>query len=288
MRYAIITNPVAGRFSVAQKSKLLADASRILSAEVIGLDIKTRDEFAARATEVASSVDVLVVAGGDGSISDIINAVDTHQTPISYLPMGSGNALAHGLAYPAEISRAAMRIREAEIRAFDLIDCSGRKRALIASVGIEGTVLKLRNQYVTRGVRGFSSYFRAFLKGYVGQHKQEGVVMEIDGVSHRINSLLSLMIAKHPYYGYGMKLLPKARLDDGELHVLCTTGSLTQLACVVMSAFTVGNRFGRFFRGKELVVRCERPLALQTDGELAWEADLFTFKILPKALRIKC
>jgi diacylglycerol kinase (ATP) len=288
MRYAIITNPASGRFSVAQKSRLLANAARILNAEVIGLDIKTREDFAARAIEVASSVDILVVAGGDGSISDVINAIDTERTPISYLPMGSGNALAHGLGWPAKISRAAMRIKEAKIRDLDLIDCSGIKRALIASVGIDGTVLKLRDRYVARGVRGFPAYFRAFLKGYFSQRKQEGVEMEIDGVRHRMNDLLSLMIAKHPYYGYGMKLLPRARLDDGKLHVLYTTGGLTRLTCIVMLAFTVGNRFGRFFRGEELVVRAERPLALQTDGDLAWEADLFTFRVLPKALRIKC
>lgn len=288
MRYAIITNPASGRFSLAQKSRLLANASRILNAEVIGLDIKTREDFVARAIEIASCVDILVVAGGDGTISDVINAVDTERTPISYLPMGSGNALAHGLGCPAEISRAAMRIKEAKIRDIDLIDCSGRKRALIASVGIEGTVLKLRNRYAARGVRGFPAYFKAFLKGYFTQYKQEGVEMEIDGVRHRMKDLLSLMIAKHPYYGYGMKLLPRARLDDGRLHVLYTTGSLPRLTCVVMLAFTVGNRFGRFFRGQELVVRAERPLALQTDGDLAWEADLFTFRVLPKALKIKC
>jgi diacylglycerol kinase (ATP) len=287
MRYAILTNPVSGRFTVAQKRKLLASASRVLNAEVIGLDVKTREEFAARATEVASSADVLVVAGGDGSVSDVINAVDTHRTTISYLPMGSGNAFAYGLGCPSEVSRAAMRIKEAKIRDIDLIDCSGRKRALIASVGIEGKVLKLRNQYVARGGRGFPAYFRAFVKAYFSRDKLESVEMELDGVNHRIRGLLSLMIAKHPYYGYGMKLLPQARLDDGKLHILCTTGSLIRLTCVAMSAFTVGNRFGRFFDGENLVVRSAQPLTLQTDGELAWESDLFTFKILPKSLKVK-
>jgi diacylglycerol kinase (ATP) len=288
MRYAIITNPVSGRLSVPQKSRLLAKASSILDAEVIGLDIKTREEFAARAKEVASSVDILVVAGGDGSVSDVINAIDTDRTPISFLPLGSGNALAYGLEYPVGISRAAMRVKEGKIRDFDLIHCSGKKRAMNASVGIESTVLKLRNQYVARGVRGFHAYFRAFLKGYFKEYRQAGVEMEIDGVSHRMHGLMSLLIAKHPYYGYGMKLLPHARLDDGRLHVLCTTGSLTKLTCVVVSAFTVGNRLGRFFHGEEVAVRLEQPLALQTDGDLAWEADRFTFKVLPKALKIKC
>ena len=86
MRYVIITNPVSGRLNLDQKRKLLDKAAGILDANVVGLEVGSREEFSACAKEVASSVDVLVVAGGDGSVSDVINAVDTSQTPIAYLP----------------------------------------------------------------------------------------------------------------------------------------------------------------------------------------------------------
>jgi diacylglycerol kinase family enzyme len=37
--------------------------------------------------------EVIVVAGGDGTFSDVINAIDTSRTPVAYLPLGSGNAM---------------------------------------------------------------------------------------------------------------------------------------------------------------------------------------------------
>ena len=51
------------------------------------------------AAELAREVEVLIVAGGDGSFSDAINALDS-QTTFAYLPFGSGCALRYALDLP--------------------------------------------------------------------------------------------------------------------------------------------------------------------------------------------
>jgi diacylglycerol kinase (ATP) len=288
MRYAIITNPASGRLGLRQKRKLLEKAARILDAQVMGLDVKTRQDFAACAGKAASSVDILVVAGGDGTVSDIINAVDTSQTPIAYLPLGSGNALAHALKYPRGISRVARRIKEGRIREYDLLLCDGRKKAFLASVGIEGTVLRNRDHYLAQGVKGFMAYSRAFLEAYFLQHRPFRAEIEVDDKFFRLNNLLSVLVVKHPCYGYGMNLVPRARFDDRALHVFCAEAGLVRTAWTVVSAFTVGNRLGTFLEGRKVVIRLEEPLVLQTDGDPAWEAHRFAFEVLPKALKIKC
>ena len=288
MRYVIITNPVSGRLSLDQKRKLLDKAARILGAEVVGLEIKTREEFISCAKEISSSVDVLVVAGGDGSVSDVINAVDTSQTPIAYLPLGSGNALAHGLKYPFGIARTAVRIREGRIRDYDLILCDGRKKAILASVGIEGTVLRLRDHYLAKGVKGLTAYSRAFFEAYFRHFRPFSLEMDIEDNPFRMNNLLSVSIVKHPYYGYGLNLVPSARLDDRKLHILCATAGPGNALCTVLSAFTLGNRTGTFLQGRSATVKLEKSLTLQTDGDSAWEADHFVFEVLPRALKIKC
>jgi diacylglycerol kinase (ATP) len=288
MRYAIITNPVSGRLNPGKKKRLLEKAAEILDAEIIGLDIGTREEFASRARETASSVDVLVVAGGDGSVSDVINAVDTSQTPMAYLPLGSGNALAHGLNYPSGFTRAARRIRKGRIREYDLILCDGRKKAILASIGIEGTVLRLRDRYLAQGFKGLTAYSRAFFEAYFRQHRPFSMEMDVEDKTFRMKDLLSVSIVKHPFYGYGLKLVPRARFDDGKLHVLCAKAGLGKTASTVLSALTIGNRIGTFLEGRKVAIRLEKPLALQTDGNLAWDADRFAFEVLPKALKIKC
>ena len=288
MRYTILTNPVSGSLRAASKRKALATAARILEAKVYGLDIKTREEFALCAKEISSYTDVLVVAGGDGTVSDVINAVDTTQTPIAYLPLGSGNALAYGLGYPMGIARTAKRIRAGRIHEYDLIHCDAGKKAILASIGIEATVLKLRARYLARGVRGFPAYCGAFLEACFMQRRPLSLELELDGKRFDVHNAMSLIIAGHPYFGYGMKLIPGARFDDGTLHLLHINGGLTKAACAVLTSFTLGNRVGRLLHGRKAVVRLEQPLVLQIDGNLAWEADRFTFEVLPKALKIKC
>lgn len=288
MRYVILTNPFSGRLKLSRKKLLLEKASRILRAEVVGLDVRTKKDFASCAREIARSGHILVVAGGDGTVSDVINALDTSQTPIAYLPLGSGNALAHGLKYPLGITRAARRIRQGRVRTFDLILCDGRKKAFLASVGIEGMVLRIRDHYLAEGVKGLKAYGRAFIEAYFRRHRPFDLEMRIDHQLLRMSGIMSVAIMKHPFYGYGLNLVPGARLDDGKLHVLCATEGLGRTFGTLLSAFTIGNRVGTFREGRRVELRLEKPLVLQTDGDVAWEADRFTFEVLPKALKIKC
>jgi diacylglycerol kinase family enzyme len=96
------------------------------------------------------------------------------------------------------------------------------------------------------------------------------------------------MITKQPYYGYGLNLAPRARFDDRKLHAFWSEKSLFPNLYGALTAFTIGNRSGSHFSGKKMEVWLKKPLFLQTDGNIAWEADRFTFRVLPKALKIKC
>jgi len=128
MNYAIIANPASGKKSIAEKHSVLIRASKILNAEIHGLDTTTSEEFCQYARELANRCDVLVIAGGDGTLSDIINSIDTAQKPVAFLPLGTGNAMQHALKYKGSIAEIAMRIRDAEIHQYDLVNCQGKER----------------------------------------------------------------------------------------------------------------------------------------------------------------
>ncbi len=288
MRYAIITNPVAGTMTVEQKLSALANAAEILDAKIYGLDTKTPDEFGQCARELATRFDVLVAAGGDGTLSEIINSIDTSQKPVGFLPLGTGNAIRHALEYDGDLASIAERIRGGEIHEYDLINCDGKKRAFTVSVGIEGTIIRLRDEYRRQGRTGFKTYFRAVLNSYLKEYERTTARITIDEKACVMNDLLSLMVVKQPYYGFGMRVVPQARFDDRKLHILCINEGPFKSIIGGVSAFFIGNRIGQYCTGRQLSLRLERPLVMQNDGNDAWEADSFCFSVLPKALKIKC
>ena len=288
MRYAIITNPVSGKMTADQKRAALAQAAEILDTEIHGLDTTTAEEFGQCARELSTRCDVLVAAGGDGTFSDIINAIDTAQTPVGFLPLGTGNALRHALQYKGELADVAVRIKNSEIREYDLINCDQERRAFTSSVGIEGTIIRLRQHYRARGGTGFKTYFRAVLKSYLKNYERANAKIAVDDDTFEVRNLLTLMVVKQPYYGFGMKVVPRARFDDRQLHILCVSSGLIKTVIGGTTAFIIGNRIGEYCTGRQLRVKLDRPLVLQTDGDEGWAADSFSFTILPKALKIKC
>ena len=288
MRYAIITNPVSGKMTADQKRAALAQAEEILDTEIHGLDTTTAEEFGQCARELATRCDVLVAAGGDGTFSDIINAIDTAHTSVGFLPLGTGNALGHALRYKGDLADIAVRIRKSEIREYDLINCDQKRRAFTSSVGIEGTIIRLRQHYLARGGTAFKTYFRAVLKSYFKNYERANAKITLDDDTFEVRNLLTLMVVKQPYYGFGMKVVPRARFDDRQLHILCVSSGLIKTAIGGTAAFIIGNRTGEYRTGRQLTVKLDRPLVLQTDGDEGWAADSFSFTILPKALKIKC
>jgi diacylglycerol kinase (ATP) len=286
--YAIIANPASGRMTIAQKRHALAEAAGILGAEIHGLNTRTSAEFGRCARQLARRYGVLVAAGGDGTFSEVINAVDTALTPVAYLPLGSGNALRHALGYRGGLADAALRIKHGRIREYDLIDCGGRRKAYNASIGIEGFILTLRDRYLAKGHRGVGAYARAVLRAFTMGLRRRAAEIVVDRRRIFVDNLVSLLIMKEPYYGYGMNMVPRACFDDGRLHVVSITSGPAGLVVIGAGAFLGGNRMGQYVSCRRLTARMDRPVVLQTDGNAAWESAEFVFTVLPKSLRIKC
>ncbi len=286
MRYAIVANPKSGRLSMDQKWRLLKKAAAILDAGIYGLDTTSSQELTTCAAELGSQCDVLVVAGGDGTVSGIVNALYPERLSLGYLPMGTGNAISRALGYRGGLTDIAWQIRAGRRRAYDLIACDGKKLAFMASVGLDGATVKLWSRYRQRGDSPLKAYFLASLKAYLNVYRPGRVRLMVDEAEFTIERLLSLVVVKQPYFGLGMKVVPDARWDDGRLHTLCLSSGWPRLAAALATAFTIGNRVGIHRTGIQAKVHSEKPLNLQIDGELGWEAHAFSFEVLPGILEM--
>ncbi len=288
MRYGIIVNPAAGRTSKEKKRSVIERCARILGEDTLidGFHTRSPAELATCAREMAAKVDVLVVAGGDGTFCDVINAVDDSRV-FGYLPLGSGNAWRNTLGLPRSPEKAAVCVREGTEHLVDLVLCENKRKGILASVGIEGYALSEREKYLQRGVTGFDAYFRATTKSLLKGYNIGRAEVTIDGKTFEVENTLSLVVTKTPFYGYGFRVVPGAKLSDGLLHVLLVSGETPTAISAVVTSLLGGNRIGQYFTCKEVVIRTEKPVYLQIDGNLQWRAKNFTFCILPHSLTIR-
>lgn len=287
MRYAIITNPVCGRMNVDEKRSSLVKAAEVFDAEIHGLDTETLDDFRQCARDLVRRCDVLVTAGGDGTFSEVINSVDTTQTLLAYLPLGTGNAMQYALQYKGNLVDIATSIKDGEIHELDLIKCDEKKLAFMASIGIDGTIVRLRDRYLAQGETGFKTYLKAAFKAYFSEYKRSNATIIMDSKTFEVQNLLSMMVVKQPYYGFAMNVVPRARFNDRQLHLSYINSGLFMSFVGIGTAFTIGNRVGEYRTGQQVSVYLEQPVLLQIDGNPAWEDDVFTFTVMASGLKLK-
>lgn len=289
MRFGIIANPTAGTTSVSHKARVLQPVKEILGDDctIGGLDTQSRDEFTQCAVDLARRVEVLIVAGGDGTASDVINAVGTDMI-FSYLPVGSGCALRYALDLPPQLTRAAKKIKEGKLHFLDLILCDGARKAFMASVGLEGDILNRRESLREDGIKGPQAYAMATFGSFFADLERTNMSILIDGEELDVSDVVTTIVTKIPYYGYNMKVVPNAVFDDGYLHLLAVNSGWGEIVQNVANAFLNENKLGIYRKAREIRIVVQQERYAQVDGNIYRRDTSFHYEVLPHDLKIWC
>ena len=284
----MIVNPTAGPTNVERKRRTLEAVKKVLGeCEIRGLDTRSREEFMQCATELAREVEVLIVAGGDGTFSDAINALDSH-TVLSFLPFGSGCALQYALDLPPQLTRAAKRIKEGQLRLYDLILCDESRKAFMASIGLEADILHRRESLRESGITGPLAYAMATLGSFFTELERTDMTIAVDDETLVVPNAVTAIITKIPYYGYKMRVVPNAVFDDGYLHLLAVNSGWAEIVGGMANAFLYENKLGVYRKAREIRITMERERYAQLDGSIYRKGTTFHFRVLPQELRMWC
>jgi diacylglycerol kinase family enzyme len=284
----MIVNPTAGPTNVSRKAQTLRAVQEILGdCEIRGLDTRSREEFMQCAAELAREVEVLIVAGGDGSFSDAVNALDG-STTFSYLPLGSGCALQYALDLPPQLTRVAKRIKEGRLHFYDLILCDETRKAFMASIGLEADILHRREALRESGINGPPAYAMAAFGSFFTELERTDMTISLDGETLVVPDAVTAIVTKIPYYGYKMRVVPNAVFDDGHLHLLAINSGWAEIVGGMANAFLYENKLGIYRKAREIRITMERQRYAQVDGGIYRKGTDFRFRVLPQALRMWC
>lgn len=288
MKFGMLVNPMAGGANTTRKARTLQAIKEVLGdCEIRGLDTRSREEFVQCGAELAREVEVLIIAGGDGSFSDAVNALDS-DIVFSYLPLGSGCALGYALDLPPQPTQAARKIKEGRLRYLDLILCDGQRKAFMSSVGIEGDIINRREVLRESGISGPQAYAMATVGSFFSDLERSEMSILVDGQELIVPDAVTAIVTKIPYYGYKMKVVPQAVFDDGYLHLLAINSSWAEIVQNMASAFLNENKMGIYRKASEVRITLQRERYAQIDGNIYRKGASFHFKVLPKVLKMWC
>ncbi len=255
-------------------------------------------EGADDATEAAKewSDGLLIVAGGDGTVNDVINGLGKAGFPegvtLALLPAGTGNDLAATLAIPERADEAEAVIQQGRVRTLDVArvrsDGIGERFFINVATGGLGAKISEANDEEMKSKWGKLSYLRASLEVARNFDVRESALY-LDGEEHKMRAV-NMALGNCRYAGGGWPAAPRANPEDGLLDVVVIEDIGLQefltLAPTALAKFDYLDREGVFFRrAKEVRVETRPGLEFTVDGEVIGDEPA-EFVVVPQALKV--
>ena len=242
--------------------------------------------LAARA--VTQGYTVIVAAGGDGTINEVVNGIGTSDVALAVLPLGTVNVFAQELDIPRQVDAAWSVIEEGRTRRIDLAraDANGSTRYFIqlAGVGFDARAVRAASWELKKKI-GPLSYVWAGLKTLSTKHVRVEVSANGDGPV----SGVAVLVGNGRFYGGRFALFPRAQMDDGLLDVCVfeTCGFLDVLRYGhgILRGAHIDLGGVKYFQSERLVCSAPSATPFELDGEDAGDAPV-TFSVVPGALRV--
>jgi diacylglycerol kinase family enzyme len=230
------------------------------------------------ASEIAGSVDAIIVFSGDGTYNEALNGADG-AVPFGFLPGGGTSVLPRALGLPREPVAAAraigLALSEDRLRRIGLGAVNGRRFCFSAGLGFDGEAVR-RLDALGRDAAGARpgdlAFIRTVARMLIERRARYEPQLEIEGYGRAA----FILVANCDPYSYAgavaLRIAPDARFEEG----------IDFVAPRRVRARDVPRLARYMLRGKgqleaddvasghdldRIVVRCDQPLPLQADGE---------------------
>jgi diacylglycerol kinase (ATP) len=232
---------------------------------------------------VDGGYDLVVAAGGDGTIGTVADELIGSRTALGVLPLGSVMNIPRMLGLPRDVEAAAKVLSDGVVQAVDVGRARGRPFYEAGSVGMNAAIFR-EAQRVDSG--DWLSLFRALRVAF--RYRPARMEIELDGETVRTRALMTT-VSNGPYTGVGLTVAPDARLDDGKLDV----GVWRHYSKAELLRHFVSIAFGRRayiphvwrYRSTSVKIGAASPLPCRADSHDLGVTPI-EFSIEPRALHV--
>lgn len=273
MKIFVVLNPVAGRTQPKDVRKSLQNHFKSSGMEIEIYETSGEEsvgEVVQRA--VSAGANRVFAAGGDGTISAVVDGLIGTNVPLGIIPAGTGNVLAQELNIPQDIDKACRLLAEASaVRNLDALKVDGRYYMLSIGTGLDSMTIEQTGRKEKRRF-GRLAYAASMVKVLLGIQPHR-FVLTIDGQKKHVQAadiLVTNISTLIKPLRWGRHILP----DDGKIDIcIVRAKNLLDVMLVMWDMVWPGppreDRNLRFLSAEATVrIEAEKPLPVQGDGEV--------------------
>ncbi len=266
-RALLIINPISGTSRKEGLDKRVADRLSEAGIDVVArLTTGSGDATAFARQAVGEGYDMVLAAGGDGTVNETANALCGSNVAFGIIPCGSGNGLARHLNIPVDVRAALDIIAEGRTEVCDHGEVNGHNFFCTFGLGFDATV---SHKFAESKRRGKLTYLSNTFKEYLSYRPDEYVISANGQVI--TDRAFVVAVCNASQYGNNAYIAPQASITDGLLDVtIIHYGNLLSTALVgldLMSGSIERNMLIHAFRASSLTISRRQAGAVHLDGE---------------------
>lgn len=289
--YHIIFNPNAGTalasgITTAVLSDLFTQAG--LSFDIDDDDEEPLAERIQRALE--GPADVVVGAGGDGTVLAVAEGLLGSDKILAVLPLGTLNGLARDLGLALDVATAITQLPSLEARAIDVAEVNGKPFLHNVIIGLIPSIAVGRELIRGQGLRQKLSFVSFTLRRFA-RARRIALALRLDDAATRIERVQTLVVANNSYDQRLGALLARRRLDRGTLTAYLIrsfkVGDAIRLAFEMALGRWRDDPVIEYEKVKTLTVASKKQRLLVTmDGEVLTLDTPLVFSVRPRSLQV--
>jgi diacylglycerol kinase (ATP) len=258
--------------------------------------LETTEEDPGRAMAqraIEEGVDLVLGAGGDGTIRVVCSALAGTGIPFGLIPAGTGNLLAKNLGIPLDEAAALNVAFDGLDKPIDLVkvtfdDQASDHFAVMAGIGLDAVIMQGTNPDLKKAV-GSAAYFLSAAQN--AKHPALNTTIEVDDGAPMKRRAHLIVVGNVGYLQANIQLIPDAKADDGLLDVVIASPRgirdwVRLTTRVLIRQRRLDDQLDRL-TGQRVKITVDRPDRYQMDGDTVGECTSLLAEVQPGALLLR-
>jgi len=281
----LIFNPIAGKGIVGRAvSRLSAELGR-RGFEVELYQTRHPGDAREKASRDGRGYELVLCAGGDGTVNEVLNGLARTETPLMVCPLGTGNVAAKELRIRFSFGPLLRTIAAGHALRVDLGTANGRFFFNMAGVGFDALVTHLYHSRFRRGNMRMIEYVPVALRTF-SEYRYPTIRVRTPAFAGEAGFVV---VANSSSYGGPFCFCPSASLLDGELDVNLMPGrrprDFIRYTVAAFLNMMPAMHDVKFVRAREVVVDASEPTPYQVDGDAAGWTPV-RIEVVPRAVTV--